>query len=241
MIRRWSCLNIFGSVYVDNAYFKRLFRIKTFRKTVRFKRYRYRKKFKWPRPQIRKIKHNNMWPLYYNVLKYWTLDVGYTKQHSKFQYYYGFFSNNCTAVDLNFFCSYNRKMYNFLDECIIASITKKLLIGASRRNLDFVLINNNKFNWHSVAFFPTPDILETPLIAAGNAFHDSQAFPFNGDPDINEIDPLLEFDFINELVYSQSTELYKILTLLWLEKILVLNKNVSRIFYAKKNLHFFSF
>lgn len=161
-----------------------------------------------------------MWPLYYNILKYWTLDVGFARKCARFEYYYGFFKNNCTAVEHNFFSSYSNKTYYYQDEWVIATIPKRLLFAINRRSSNLISINNNRFNWNSFAFFNTDFILSSPLISAGSSFIEDQAFAENIEPELDVIDPFLNSSIINSLIFCQNLELYKILSIIWMTQIL---------------------
>lgn len=131
MIRRWSCLNEINTALKSTFFFKKTFRILTFRRTIHFKKYVRKVTItKLKRKSLIKMKHKSNWWPYFYVLRSWCKDFLTTRQLASFQYmnklclnsfyFYNFnrphITNNFIANNFNFvYASITLKLYLYLN------------------------------------------------------------------------------------------------------------------------------
>lgn len=132
MVRRWSCLNEINISLKSTFFFKKTYRILTFRRTIHFKKYVRKVTItKLKRKSLIKMKHKaNWWPYFY-VLRLWCKDFLIARQLASFQYinkcylnsfyFYNFnrphVTNNFIANNFNFiYASIPLKLYLYLNK-----------------------------------------------------------------------------------------------------------------------------
>lgn len=123
MIRRWSCLIDINSNFNNSFLLKKKHKIKIFKNSVNFKRFSI-KRTKFKRKSLVKLKHQSNFLIYTNVLKLWTKDFVYNKNHIKHQFYKKIFLINFFFYNFNFFKNKNTNIaYNV--NFIFSNLTKK--------------------------------------------------------------------------------------------------------------------
>lgn len=224
MVRRRSCLTDITFEPTSLKLFNDIQRRKIFRSSVKFKKYRF-KGTKFKRRQIRKLKHKSVWPLQYNLIRYWTYDIRIVRQYARFQYHYRFFVNNSIITHRTAWAARRNRFFLTQDQWVSASITRCLFLTAGRDNNTNVL-KSQMSGHHALAFYPDDtmigDAATTPFLSR----FDHQLFAQNKEEEIDSLDIFLEYFVIDTLVVNQSAEVYKILSILWCSHLLNLNNNV---------------
>lgn len=213
MIRRRSCINNIRYDINISQKFSDLRRKKIFRNSVKFKRYHF-KGTKFKRRHIRKLRHNAIWPLHYNVFKYWTDDIRFVKQYARFQYHHRFFHNNSILIHGNTWAARRNHVFIINSEWVSSSMTKKLFLTRKalyeKNSTIFQLSNHYTFTSYQSEIIEG-DIVDTPLLS----IYDNQTFVNNNEKQISLFDIFQENFFFNFITINQLSEFYKILTILW--------------------------
>lgn len=111
MIRRWSCLITINNNFTSFYKFKKNFKINVFKTSVNFKKFTF-KFTKFKRKALIRIKHQNNFLIYTNVIKFWIKDFFFQKNYLKFQFLNVIFINNFFRFNSNFFKNKNDEIIN---------------------------------------------------------------------------------------------------------------------------------
>ena len=100
-----------------------------------------------------------------------------------------------------------------------ASLTQRFFLTVGKTNNSEV-VKSHKTNHHAVAFYPALEMIRDMSTTPFLSIFDKQLFVENKEPDLMDLDIFLKDFIVDELQFGQILEFYKILSLLWSNKIL---------------------
>jgi uncharacterized membrane protein len=158
MIRRWSHVIELSNDFLASFYFKKRFKFRIFRLSVRFKRFNL-KKTKFKRKALIRLKHRANWYLYFNVIKTWTQDLKTNKNYFKYQYLNNILATGAVVFDPNYFKFRSEHyLYNFNGK--ISNISKKFYLYLHKFSFDYARSINLTFAWSEDAFDSSSNVIQ---------------------------------------------------------------------------------
>lgn len=211
MIRRWSCVISINNNFSNLNLFKKKFKINLFKSSVNLKRASI-KFTKFKRKALIRIKHQNNFLIYTNIIKFWIKDYLFNKNYFKFQFFNGIFLNNHSFFNISFIKLKNIEIANNFN-FIFANFTNKNMFYFAKFNT----LNYFKFLPLSVCFFDS-NINKTNASLPSYQLYDNILY-FNTDSNTKQFDLSLIFENIFNITLQKINEIRKILIILIFFKI----------------------
>jgi len=232
MIRRWSCVIAINNNFSNSNLFKKKFKINLFKSSVNLKRAStHYTKFK--RKALIRIKHQNNFLIYTNIIKFWIKDYLFNKNYLKFQFFNKIFLHNYSFFNISLIKLKNNEISNNFN-FIFSNFTNKNISYF----IKFKSLNFFKFLPSSVCFFDNHLIKPNCTLPSYRIYDD--VLYFNNDVNFNTSDVSFIFNDVFELLLKKITEIRKILIILIFYKIKIkiasktLNNFVAKPLFFKK-------
>ena len=220
MVRRWSCINLINS---HSTFMFRTFQAASsevlFKENLSFKK-ELRKVSFMTRKSWSRRKHMNQWLIYHNILVNWASDYRFFKRYTKAMLVQNLFTNS--FLTYNFLMLRNTPSTSFkgAEHFLYSFTTKKvynyfLKYQATKFNIFNLVRNYNLIVLTQPSFLSA--LTPTSVTHINTTYKFSQNTLFS--PKLNTSDSKYILDIcnlLNYLVIINSTNLYKVLTLLTL-------------------------
>lgn len=238
MIRRWSCVISINNNFSNTNLFKKKFKINLFKASVNLKR-ASTNYTKFKRKALIRIKHQNNFLIYTNIIKFWIKDYLFNKNYLKFQFFNRIFLNNYSFFNTSLIKLKNNEVLNNFN-FIFTNFTNKNM----QYFIKFKIINFFKFLPASTCFFDNY-LTKVNCSLPSYRVYDNILY-FNSDVTSNMFDVSIIFNDVFELLLKKITEIKKILIILIFYKIKIASKMLNNfviksLFFKKIFLYVISF
>lgn len=216
MVRRWShIINLNSQNITKKAIFFNYY-CSSFKKSIIFKKLRY-KNTKFKRRTLIRLKHRNNWMIYLQIFNHWALDFSFAKSYVRYQLNANISAFDFLAYD---FSLLNRKQLHDCDIFFLSShVSKKTYRFLNHFKLwDFVAAPSNRIYLNSLEdthLFDSEKLNVIPTYFSTNFLW----YHFVSFKNVNSHFTNFDIDLLlanyESLLFHKMLECYKILIILW--------------------------